>query len=40
MPENQRWYLVANKARILFFRQGKEASNKGQPLGAIKDFYL
>jgi len=39
MPGNKRWYLVANESGILFFREGKEACNKGQPLGAIKDLF-
>ena len=39
MPGNKRWHLVANEAGILFFRDGKEAGNKGQPFGAIKDLF-
>ena len=36
-PGNKCWHLVVNEAGILFFRDGKEAGNKGQPFGAI--FY-
>ena len=31
---------MANEAGILFFRDGKNAGNKGQPFGAtVKDFF-